>query len=365
MVWYNPSWIYRVKITVLAAKVSTDLTDFPVYVDLSELPAGFHSHCNQTDARDIRVTEADGETEVPREVVSYDADSDAGELHFLGDIDGDTDTDFYIYYGNAGASDYADDAEFGAENVWDSNFKAVYHMDGGASATIEDSTDNDNDGSKEGDDANEPEEETGKVGKAQVFELANNEYIDCGGVVHDADNDNLTTSVWIKPNMVDSSTGMGYLGHRGNAGLSLVNVGWRPLTSRELAVLTLFGRFDQVSDGYDPDLSNDTWYHVAVTYNKVNVIFYLNGSLLSSHAKSDEVKVSDYNMYIGAVNNNGVASNPVNGSLDEVRISDFPRSADWISTEYNNQNSPATFFTIGEEVPSMLSISPLPTHLRT
>jgi RHS repeat-associated protein len=32
--------------------------------------------------------------------------------------------------------------------------------------------------------------------------------------------------------------------------------------------------------------------------------------------------------------------------LDEVRLSNVERSDDWVATEYNNQSSPATFYTI-------------------
>ena len=36
-----------------------------------------------------------------------------------------------------------------------------------------------------------------------------------------------------------------------------------------------------------------------------------------------------------------------NGILDEARISNMARSADWIATEYNNQNSSSTFYNVG------------------
>jgi len=39
----------------------------------------------------------------------------------------------------------------------------------------------------------------------------------------------------------------------------------------------------------------------------------------------------------------------MHGAIDEVRISNSARPADWIATEYNNQNSPATFYTIYPE----------------
>jgi len=38
------------------------------------------------------------------------------------------------------------------------------------------------------------------------------------------------------------------------------------------------------------------------------------------------------------------------GILDEVRASNAAaRSADWILTEYNNQNSPGSFYAVGPE----------------
>ena len=33
---------------------------------------------------------------------------------------------------------------------------------------------------------------------------------------------------------------------------------------------------------------------------------------------------------------------PINGKLDEFRVSGTPREAGWIKTEYNNQNNPGT-----------------------
>ena len=38
-----------------------------------------------------------------------------------------------------------------------------------------------------------------------------------------------------------------------------------------------------------------------------------------------------------------------NGVIDEVRASNSVRTAQWIATEYANQNSPGTFYTVGNE----------------
>jgi len=112
--WYNSSWLYRVKITVLASKVAENLSNYPVYVDLSNLPSEFHTNVNQTDGRDIRITSSDGVTELPREVVYYDSANDKGELHFKAtSLSHSTDTDFYIYYGNSSATEPSDSSTYG------------------------------------------------------------------------------------------------------------------------------------------------------------------------------------------------------------------------------------------------------------
>ena len=38
-----------------------------------------------------------------------------------------------------------------------------------------------------------------------------------------------------------------------------------------------------------------------------------------------------------------------NGPLDEVRISNTSRSADWVTTEYKNQSAPSTFYALASE----------------
>ncbi len=83
--WYDNGWNYRTKITILNSKVDSNISNFPIYVDLSNMPLTFHNHV-KSDGGDIRVTTDDGITEVPRELVSYNSGSDKGELWFKGSI---------------------------------------------------------------------------------------------------------------------------------------------------------------------------------------------------------------------------------------------------------------------------------------
>jgi len=81
-----------------------------------------------------------------------------------------SDTDYiYMYWGDDVSS--VEDKT----GVWDSNYKAVYHMKDETTSTILDSTSNDNDGTKKG--ANEPIEADGDIGKCQDFD-GSDDYIE-------------------------------------------------------------------------------------------------------------------------------------------------------------------------------------------
>jgi hypothetical protein len=144
---YDPAWLGRVALTIPASAVDTTLSEFPVYVDLADLGSDFWAGV-QTDGDDIRVTRADGATEVAFELVAIDTGAQTGELHFLAPIlDSGADNIFHIYYNNAAATAYATNDTFGAENVWTNGYEAVYHFNedptGGAPQAL-DSTSNDN-----------------------------------------------------------------------------------------------------------------------------------------------------------------------------------------------------------------------------
>ena len=62
--------------------------------------------------------------------------------------------------------------------------------------------------------------------------------------------------------------------------------------------------------------------------------------------------------YIIGSNSTSGASYGSSGSLDEFRLSNIARSADWIATEYNNQSSPATFSYLGPDQPAAQAAAP-------
>jgi hypothetical protein len=122
--WYNPSWDYRKKITVNHTRVQANSTAFPVLISLTS-DNDLASHA-QSNGNDILFTSSDGVTKLSHEIEKYT--SSTGELVAwvkVPSLSSLVDTDLYMYYGNPTCGSQQD-----ATNVWDSNFKGVYHLQG-------------------------------------------------------------------------------------------------------------------------------------------------------------------------------------------------------------------------------------------
>jgi hypothetical protein len=340
--WYDNSWPNRVKITVLHGEVAADQTDFPVYVDLSALPAGFHSHVN-SDGGDIRVTTSDGSTEVPREVVFYDSSNDTGELHFKApSLSSSSDTDFYIYYGNSSATDYATNATYGAENVWTNSYKSVYHFEQDPSGTVLDSTSNHLDLTSANMTSGN-EVSAVLAGQGYSFNGTDEQLVDSDQVWSNSD-DAITVQFW---NNITSAVAaeMNHTVFRwttaGNERAS-AHVAWGGDMYFDFGTCCTNPRANGSYSGYA-----DKWTMVSLTSNgSTQVRSYLDGvKKYSSEVTADNPDVDLTGFYIGS----GASTEYHHGSLDEFRVSTVARAPEWISTEYNDQSAPSSFFTIGDE----------------
>ncbi len=85
---------------------------------------------------------------------------------------------------------------------------------------------------------------------------------------------------------------------------------------------------------------DNSWNHLVMTYDKINLKFYVNGSLVDTYAYNQNISNADFNLILG---------DDWEGKIDEVRVSSVARADGWATTAYNNQNSPSTFYTVGSE----------------
>lgn len=88
-------------------------------------------------------------------------------------------------------------------------------------------------------------------------------------------------------------------------------------------------------------LSNTTpmaigqWYHITATYDQANMRIYLNGALDGAMGQTGSINDFSRPVTLGKYEHD--AASNFNGTLDEVRISNTARSADWVKLSYMNQ----------------------------
>ena len=191
--WYNDSWAFRKRITVDNTKVSGSSahTDFPMLVSLND--PGLKTHA-QSNGNDILFTLADGETKLSHEIESYE-DGTLVAWVKIPTLSHNTDTDIYMYYGNATATNQEN-----VTDVWDTDYKGVWHLNE-TSGTRTDSTTNTNTLT----DNNTVTSDVGKIANSAFLDRANLEYLSRADNAGLSGGQDFTVSLWAYANSIHAS----------------------------------------------------------------------------------------------------------------------------------------------------------------
>lgn len=325
--WIAGSWSNRIEITIPSGTVGENLSDFPVYVNLSHLGSDFFSSV-KSDGSDIRITTSDGETEVPFELVSIDTGAETGELYFKGTLSSSSDTSFYIYYGNASATAYAATDTYGRNNVWDSGFVGVYHLEedpGGSAPQFADSSGSGHDATANN--LTSGSSTAGKIGSAVT--ISDNQSIQFGDL---GLSDTVSLTAFIDGSSAETFTEYFY---------------WD--SANHFQVKTFVNIFFGGATGGNDTSTNGSGKYLgqyAVTAASDGTTNrYKDGALLSAYP----ISLSTPTLTGQSLQIPLPSTTTINGYVDEVRISGAVRSGAWIAAEYLNINAPASFYAIGEE----------------
>lgn len=326
---------------------SSDVANFPVLLDVTDATLKSVSnggHVQRTDGFDLWVsTTSSGSTKVDFERELYDPATG----HFIAWIKAPSlshTSDSVYGYLRYGDSTITTD-QSNAAGTWSNSYVRVVHLGDGSSISGTDSTGNGNFTATGGSAA------TGKI-RGGVTYTGTTAYLNNNAAA--VSTFPLTISAWVK--LADTSFGVGeeriiaavvkksgldefWLSYYESTGIQLRTVAQQAGTAWALL---------------EPPTRDTNWHYCVGTFtDSATQAVYQDGALLAGGGhtgSSGQSPASLSDTYIGAFYyNTSNFYSPMKGTIDEVHFASVARSADWIKAEYNNQNSPSTFTTLGAE----------------
>lgn len=331
--WYDYDWMYRTSITIQNGKVDADLTDFPVLIsstnaDWADTDNG--GKTEQSDGGDFIFTASDNLTVLPHEIEKYDYTNGQliawVEVNSLANL---TNTVINLYYGNASCNNQWD-----AAGVWANDFNNVWHLTEDPSSGLETDTLSNNNATAVG------AWGTGNLVDAKIYKGLNVPGTDDielrPGDIDQNITTGLTLSAWFKADATSGAYRMTEGSASNNTGISLF------VASNSLYYRFGTGAAYVTKSTAFTDTSN---YHLAIiTWDGSSMHAYLDGVELTPSTVAVTYGNSAAYALGGRITD---TYQNWDGVLDQMSFANTARSSGWISTEYNNQNSPATFYDIG------------------
>ena len=340
--WWNSSFTRRRTINVTS--IGT-LTDFPVLINVSK------DNDMQSDYDDIRFV--NGSCGTSNTTLSYEIDTKtANYALFWVKISLNTGTNsLCVYYGNSSVSTTQNPSD-----VWSNGYVGVWHLNeqpNGTAPQIIDSTSFNNDGTSYGT-MTASDSVSGIIGNALDFDGIN-DHINLGNnpVL------NMTTNDWTIETWHKIATGISqevlYADGGDNAGGHRMTTEVGEKTGDRFTLTTDDDSTKIQTEG-DDDVADNNWhYGVAMRSGGTNFYTYVDGVLDGSNtcsANYDLKGTSQTDARIGAIWDASAGScclKYFSGTIDEVRISNISRSADWINQTYQLVVNQASFVNFGSE----------------
>lgn len=335
--WYDSAWKYRRKLVIDHTKVTGNNVDFPVLVKISNENDPIFSNA-QTDGDDVLFSDSTENTKIPHEIEKFDpSGKELWTWVKIPSVSSDEDTVFYIYYGNTDCSSQQD-----ISSVWTNGYAGVWHLSE-TSGQHADSTSNNNVSTT----VNVSAQGTasGKIAGSDDFNGTSN-YIQIPSSASLSLSSNYTISAWANRD-IDKNNWERILAKTASSSIDY----WLQITNTDKVGGGFYnteGTAYQVdTTGGGSTIPTESWAYITNTLSGTTLSAYRNGSFdRSKSAVSGVPRVTDKPLEIGRLQNTYI----FDGKIDEVRVSSVARSAGWIATEYNNQNSPEDFISIKEEV---------------
>lgn len=332
--------LMQVTLTIDYTKVPANLLNYPLYVDLADLPLGFWASV-RSDGGDIRAFTGDGSTELPTDLVSINKGTRTGELHVLVPVvDSTVGTAIRLTFGDPTAARPANAAPNGRDAVW-ADYVAVYHLNGTGMASEPNAAGGGLDLTPTG----SMNTASGPVGTARAFE--NSRALRATEESSIGEPDTLTIQAWQRDTLASGS----------NSSIPMtVGTAWFWFTNNP--PLGVWGRIRASVSGSaggvgdrGNNLNDGDWHQVHATHDGTDTRVYVDGALEGSPYAQTIVPANGgtgRSQVILGSNWNNTSYYPPFGTawMDEARVRFGALPAAWISAEHANQSNPAAFYSV-------------------
>lgn len=344
--WFNPGYQQRKLITIDGAQIITGPhAYFPVLVSFTDpalrtTPSGKVTNVNGYDI--IFTDTSHTPAKLPHEIEAYDPATGAIKMWVRISSLAAATNQLYLYYGNSSITTSQQDITGTWSENGANNYKGVWHLKE-TSGSHADSTSNGNNSTlinvlTQG-------SAVGKIDGSDEFNGTSN-YVDMGDTASlNITGTQVTASAWVKGTPLVNNT---YIVSKSNADGT---VGYSIYTGATNKIRFFIGNGVLQGVLSTTFVWDTNWRYIVGTYDGTSVRLYVDGvqDPASPLAATGAITSSaTFPLNIGRYNGTGLA---FPGTIDEVRISSFARSAGWIQTEYNNQNNPGCQGGVGCATP--------------
>lgn len=323
---------------------STDSTNFPFLFSTSDTPfkllvnGGQVTNANGYDI--IFALDSAGTMPLPFELEFYDPV--AGTVIAwvqLPTLTHSSNTLLYIIYGNSAITTF----QGNVNGTWDSTFALVTHYGNGSTLSLTDSTANGRNGTNSTIPIVAVAGQIAGAGTPHYAGLGHQAYVTYVDTGLPSGASSRTISMWIN---FQSAGAQGYSWQLGqfltaNAGFSLAP-DRNPLVFYDGGAASTFA--------FNP--STGVWYNLVVTFASSGTLLtvYVNGASIGTATLASLNTVLSGLLYTFETDPTVFNAN-VDAYMDEFRVATVARSVDWIVSEYNNQNAPTSFYSLGSPTP--------------
>lgn len=348
---YSTTWTQHKNIVInsVAAALTVNVTGFPLLVRLDSTNAAIFTQA-KTGGADLRFTKADNTTRLPHQIESWNATTKTAVIWVLVDTvkANISNQALRMHWGNAAAADSSNGAQVFKTS---GGFQAVWHMNGTADET--DATPNGITATAEV----VPAAANGRVGPARQF--TGTEYFratgSASGPLNFAFNSNFTISAWINPVEL-ASHGVIVSKHDLDYALKLDQN-----NNLEFFQFVDAGGWNAVNSF----AGQNEWLHAVAVQKGDSSLLYINGALVDNEATltaGGGARREDIDVVVGAEpTSNTAVRRFFIGIIDELRMSNVARPADWARLDYANQVPGQTIVTLVDSVPPAATVPGAPT----